>query len=57
MSTPTNNFKLGLFTLCGLAILLAGFLAFGARNYFQTTSMYETYIEGDVAGLAVGSPV
>jgi phospholipid/cholesterol/gamma-HCH transport system substrate-binding protein len=57
MSTPTNNFKLGLFTLCGLVILIAGILAFGARNYFEPTSMYETYIEGDVAGLAVGSAV
>jgi phospholipid/cholesterol/gamma-HCH transport system substrate-binding protein len=57
MSTPINNFKLGLFTLCGLVILIAGILAFGARNYFEPTSMYETYIEGDVAGLAVGSAV
>jgi phospholipid/cholesterol/gamma-HCH transport system substrate-binding protein len=57
MSTPTNNFKLGLFTLCGLVILIAGILAFGARNYFEPTSMYETYIGGDVAGLAVGSAV
>lgn len=57
MSTPTNNFKLGLFTLCGLIILIAGILAFGARNYFEPTSMFETYIEGDVAGLAVGSAV
>jgi ABC-type transporter Mla subunit MlaD len=57
MSTPTNNFKLGLFTLFGLVILIAGILAFGARNYLEPTSMYETYIEGDVAGLVVGSAV
>jgi ABC-type transporter Mla subunit MlaD len=57
MSTPTNNFKLGLFTLCGLAILIAGILAFGARIYFEPSSMFETYIEGDVAGLTVGSAV
>ncbi|MGO8836294.1 MAG: MlaD family protein [Limisphaerales bacterium] len=57
MSTTTNNFKLGLFTLCGLAILIAGILAFGARSYFEPTSTYETYIAGDVTGLAVGSAV
>jgi phospholipid/cholesterol/gamma-HCH transport system substrate-binding protein len=57
MSAPTNNFKLGLFTLCGLVILIAGILAFGARSYFESTSMFETYIERDVAGLAVGSEV
>lgn len=57
MSTTTNDFKLGLFTLCGLAILIAGILAFGARSYFEPTSTYETYIAGDVNGLAVGSAV
>ena len=57
MSTPINNFKLGLFTLCALAILVAGLLAFGARAYFQATTAFETYIEGDVTGLSVGSAV
>jgi paraquat-inducible protein B len=57
MSTNANHFKLGLFTLCGLAILIAGILAFGARGYFEPTSVFETYVEGDVTGLAVGSAV
>ena len=57
MSTTTNHFKLGLFTLCGLAILIAAVLAFGARSYFEPTSLFETYIPGDVTGLAVGSAV
>src|SRR5580658_4163434 len=57
MSKPINNFKLGLFTLGGLALLVIGLLAFGARSYFQPTSTYETYIEGDVTGLTVGSGV
>jgi ABC-type transporter Mla subunit MlaD len=57
MSKPINNFKLGLFTLSGLALLVAGLLAFGARFYFEPTSEYETYIAGDVTGLTVGSGV
>jgi ABC-type transporter Mla subunit MlaD len=57
MSTPTNHFKLGLFALCGLAILILGIVAFGARGYFEQTSLYETYIAGDVTGLTVGSAV
>jgi phospholipid/cholesterol/gamma-HCH transport system substrate-binding protein len=57
MSKATNRFKLGLFTLVGLAILIAGILAFGARSYFEPTSLFETYVAGDVTGLAVGSPV
>jgi len=57
MSTPTNHFKLGLFALGGLALLILGIFAFGARGYFQRTSLYETYIAGDVTGLSVGSAV
>jgi ABC-type transporter Mla subunit MlaD len=57
MNKLTNNFKLGLFTLGGLLLLAAGVLAFGARSYFVRTSVFETYVAGDVPGLAVGSPV
>ena len=57
MNKLTNNFKLGLFTLGGLLLLVAGVLAFGARSYFVRTSLYETYVSGDVPGLSVGSPV
>src|SRR6266404_194873 len=57
MNKLTNNFKLGLFTLGGLLLLVAGVLAFGARSYFVRTSVFETYVAGDVPGLAVGSPV
>lgn len=57
MSQPINNFKLGLFALGGVALLVAGLLAFGARSYFEPTSEFETYIKGDVTGLEVGSAV
>ena len=57
MSQPINNFKLGLFTLVGLALLVAGILAFGARSYFAPASPFETYMTGDVTGLSVGSAV
>jgi ABC-type transporter Mla subunit MlaD len=57
MSKPINNFKLGLFTLAGVALLVAGILAFGARTYFEPASLFETYIDGDVTGLGVGSAV
>ena len=57
MSTPTNNFKLGLFTLGGVIILIVAVLTFGARNYFEPNTLFETYFAGDVTGLAVGSTV
>ncbi len=57
MGQPINNFKLGLFALCGLALLVAGIFALGARSYFESTSLFETYVEGEVTGLTVGSAV
>ena len=46
-----------MFALGGVAILVIGLLAFGARSYFEPASEFETYIKGDVTGLEVGSPV
>lgn len=57
MSTPINHFKLGLFTLFGFLILIGGLFAFGMRSYFESTSVFETYIPGDVSGLSVGAAV
>ena len=57
MSQPINNFKLGLFTLVGVALLVVALLAFGARTYLVPTSEFETYIKGDVTGLEAGSAV
>jgi phospholipid/cholesterol/gamma-HCH transport system substrate-binding protein len=57
MSAKTNHFKLGLFVIAGLAILVGALFAFGARTWFEPRATFETYIEGDVEGLSVGSPV
>jgi hypothetical protein len=57
MSARPNNFKIGLFVLIGLGILIAGLFAFGARSYFQKQRFFETYVPGAVHGLSVGSPV
>jgi ABC-type transporter Mla subunit MlaD len=57
MNRATDNLKIGLFTLGGLVILIAGVLAFGARSYLKPATVFETYIAGDVTGLSVGSPV
>jgi len=57
MSSKTNNFKLGLFTLVGLGLLVTGILAFGTWSSFQRKTLFETYVPGDVSGLSVGSAV
>jgi ABC-type transporter Mla subunit MlaD len=57
MSARTNNFKLGLFALFGLGLIVASVLAFGAWTHFEKKSLFETYVAGDVNGLSVGSAV
>src|SRR5689334_6219100 len=52
-----NEFKLGLFILTGLVILAAGIVGFGAARSFEKTTLEETYVTGNVDGLAVGAPV
>jgi len=57
MSAKANNFKLGLFVLGAVALLIAGLLAFGAKSYFAPKTTFETAIPGDVSGLSVGSRI
>jgi phospholipid/cholesterol/gamma-HCH transport system substrate-binding protein len=57
MSSKANSFKLGLFTIFGVALLGTGVLAFGTWSSFAKKSLYETYVPGDVSGLSVGSAV
>lgn len=57
MSAQPNNFKLGVFTLVGIGLLVIGVLAFGAWSSFEKKSLFETYVTGDVSGLTVGSAV
>jgi ABC-type transporter Mla subunit MlaD len=57
VSARPNSFKIGLFVLVGIGLLIAGLFAFGARSYFQKRRIFETYVPGVVHGLSVGSPV
>ncbi len=57
MSERPNSFKIGLFVIIGLGILIAALFVFGARSYFQQRHVLETYVPGVVQGLSVGSPV
>ncbi len=52
-----RDFKVGLFVLAGLGIALGAIFAFGARAYFEPKTLFETYIQGDVDGLTLGSAV
>ena len=51
-----NYFRLGIFVLIGIALLIALTLIFGAGNFNKKTTIVETYVSGSVTGLEVGAP-
>lgn len=57
MSAKTNNFKIGVFVIIAVLLLIAGVLAFGAKSYFEKKVFFETAMPGEVYGLSVGSRV
>src|SRR5271157_4511977 len=57
MSTRINNFKIGLFTFIGIALVATGLLVFGVWSNLKKSSLFETYVTTDVSGLSVGSAV
>ena len=57
MSQKTNYFKLGLFIIITVVILLVGIFFLGARDMFRQEWELETYFDQSVQGLNVGSPV
>jgi ABC-type transporter Mla subunit MlaD len=57
MKTTPNYFKIGLFVMVAVAILLCGLVMLSAGSFARDTVMMETYIDESVQGLSVGSPV
>ena len=56
-SKSSRYFKLGLFMLIGVALLVTGVIVLGAGALFQHTISAETLVYESVNGLEVGSPV
>jgi phospholipid/cholesterol/gamma-HCH transport system substrate-binding protein len=57
MSTPTNHWKLGLFVVSTLLVILVSIGYFGARSMPKQTVTYSSYFDEAVTGLENGSPV
>lgn len=57
MSERVSYFRLGIFVLVGLALIVAALVVLGAGAWLKKTIPVETYIEGSVQGLEVGAPV
>jgi len=57
MGTKPNYFKIGLFVLLAMMILLISIVIFGANLFDKERLYFETYFDDSVHGLSVGSPV
>jgi ABC-type transporter Mla subunit MlaD len=56
-TTATNNWKLGLFVVVGLVVMLGALFWLGARRFQRTSFPAVSYFDESVQGLDVGSPV
>ena len=56
MSAKANYFKIGIFVISAAVIAIIAIIVLGAGSMFQHKVMIETYIDGSVQGLDVGSP-
>ncbi len=57
MATKSNNFKIGLFVVISMALLIFALLFWGILRYAGDTNTYATYFNQDVSGLNKDTPV
>jgi paraquat-inducible protein B len=57
MGLTPSPFKLGLFVMGGVALVLVALFAFGLRRRLEDKADFETYFTGDVGGVRAGTPV
>ncbi len=56
-TTATNNWKLGLFVVVGVFVMIATLFWLGARRFQRTSFPAVSYFDESVQGLDIGSPV
>ncbi len=57
MNDNNKFFKIGLFVIVGMCILITGLMIFGAGEFFDKKFYCETYFDNSVQGLNIGSSV
>ncbi len=57
MSQKSHYFKLGVFVIIAVFLMLVGIFFLGAREMFRKEWTLETYFDHSVDGLSIGSPV
>jgi ABC-type transporter Mla subunit MlaD len=57
MSKEANYFRIGVFIIGAAVILAVGLVTFGMGQFFRPKIYFETYVDGSVQGIDIGSPV
>ncbi len=57
MSMKPNYFKIGMFTVVAVLLILVALVVFGAGLLPKEQLYFETYFDGSVTGLSTGAPV
>ena len=57
MSMKPNYFKIGVFVIVALTLILVAIVVFGAGLFAEEKIYFETYFDGSVSGLSIGAPV
>ncbi len=57
MSRKANYYKIGLFVIIGVVIIIIGVIMFGAGKFFREKFTIETYFNQSIQGLDVGAPL
>jgi paraquat-inducible protein B len=57
MSAKPNYFKIGIFVIASVALIVIAVIIWGAGLFNKEKIYFETYFDSDVTGLAIGSPV
>jgi len=57
MSERNRYFRIGIFIMCGIVLLVVAVIVFGGGRIFKKEILVETYFNTSVQGLDVGSPV
>ena len=57
MSMKPNYFKIGLFVIIAVCMLIAAVIFFGSGMFIKEKTYFETYFNGSVSGLSIGAPV
>jgi phospholipid/cholesterol/gamma-HCH transport system substrate-binding protein/paraquat-inducible protein B len=57
MSAKARYFRVGVFIMSALAILIVGIVTLSGGKWFKNLESFESYFDESVQGLAVGSPI